>query len=396
MTRKFVYGFDTGSLSAEPTPETASPSNPISAATSTGSVSLNTNASFLRTGAGSLKLTPASGAAGYYDISNGLSIGRPFYYRFYALPSSLPASQRLLAGSTEASALGLRINSDGSLQMYNNTTSLFTSSTKLTDTSKWYRIEIKSVSSPSALVELLIDGVSQGTSASSAAMRYYLGANDTVAATYTIYIDDIVIDDSSYPGDGKVLLLVPISDNARATLWTAGAGGTSNLFAAVDNTPPTGTASETDSTQIEHAGGAAGTTDAYDANMTAYSTAGIASGDTINSVMPFVWCGEDSATGDKLLSFNIKSNPATTNSGSFNVADSSSGALGTWPTGWWRATAALGGAPSDLTSPVMTVIRPETASRVASVCFMGIYVDYTPAAGPVIPVFMHQYRRRWA
>jgi hypothetical protein len=39
----------------------------------------------------------------------------------------------------------------------------------------------------------------------------------------------------------------------------------------------------------------------------------------------------------------------------------------------------------------MRVLRPETASRVASVCFMGMYVAWTPYVAP--PVSMVVPRR---
>lgn len=367
-----VLGWEMGALFAEPRPRAHTLTN-TAAPLIVGNVSLEKT--IVRTGTGSLKVSPVSGADGYYDgdsTGQTLSIG---YIRFYVRITVLPTSlSRLLFGVSAGTSIVL--NSNGTVTFWVNASPIGTSSIALTDTTKWYRIEIKNINNSQ---ELLIDGISQVTSnvvtPNNISIRF--GANDTIADTYTAYFDDFAMSDSGYIGAGQSRLLVPISDNARDTLWTGGIGGTSNLYLAVSKSPPSGTASETDTTQIEHAGGAAGTTDRYDANMTAYSSVGITSVSQINAVMPFVWVGEDSATGDKLLSFNIKTNPATTNTGSFNVAGTS-GALGTFPTGWWTRTAPLGAAPSDLTSPIMTIIRPETATRVASCCFMGIYVDYSP------------------
>lgn len=378
----YFCGWETGSLLAEPTIiPISSLVSTVAGTTSVGGVSLET--SLQRTGRGCLKVVPASGAAGNWNPKTSASVGIPCYIRFYVKVTTRPSSlTRQLFG--DISTYEIRLNPSGTLTLFKNippATAIGTSSVALTDTTKWYLIELKITNGSQ---ELKIDGISQVTGSDALAAvgeKLYFGSQDTIADTYTAYFDDFTVDDSAYPGQGAVVLLVPISDNARDTLWTGGLGGTTNLWKAVSNLPPTGTASETDITQIEHAGGAAGTTDRYDANMKTYSSAGIGASDTINSVFPFVWTGEDIATGDKLLSFLILSNPTSTQTSNFNVADGVSGALGTWPTGWWDTTGPAVNSPSVVinTSPVMRIIRPETASRVASCCFMGIYVDYTPA-----------------
>lgn len=371
-----------GALFAEPRPwahATSSTAGP----SIVGGVSLEKT--LVRTGVGSLKVVPASGANGYFE-AGAATLSAPVYVRFYIRVTSTPvASSRVIFGQPGASfGCALLLDPLGTLTLCVNagaSTPAGTSSQTLTDITKWYLIEIKNVANSQ---EVKIDGISQITSnvAAPNGVSIRFGASDTVADTYTVYFDDFAISDTGYIGAGQSRLLVPISDNARDTLWTGGAGGTSNLFLGVNKSPPSGTATETDTTQIEHAGGAAGTTDRYDANMTAYSSVGITNISQINAVMPFIWHGEDVATGTKLLEFHIKSNPVTTDRGSFDVAPTS-GALGTFPTGWFTRTEILGGTPTDLTSPVFTVIRPETATRVASVCFMGIYVDYTPASSSI-------------
>lgn len=382
-TPLFGCGWETGSILAEPPMAVSIP--PITGPTVSGAVSLE--GTIVRTGAGSLKVAPASGAAGYWNASAvvGYSIGAgslPTFWRFYVrITSSPPASTRMLWGDN--AAFELRLNSSGQLILYSNSdaAAVGTSITTLTDTTKWYRIEIKLVDGSQ---EVRINGSTAITGAlavsAGTGQKCYFGSQDTAAATYTAYFDDLyACYGDTWPGEGMSILLLPISDNARATLWTGGSGGTTELYKGVCNRPPNGKATETNLTQIEHGGGAAGTTDAYDANMTAYSTAGITSGSVINLTMPFMWTGEDSATGDKLLTYNIASNPTTSARSNFNVAGTSSGATGDWPTGWWVTISNIGGAPTTLSSPVMRVTRPETANRVASVCFMGIYVDYTPA-----------------
>jgi hypothetical protein len=187
---------------------------------------------------------------------------------------------------------------------------------------------------------------------------------------------------------------LPISDNARDAKWTSNAGTTTTNFDGVNNTPPVGIAVNTtpDFAYEKHAGTAAGTTDHYDANMTTYTTAGVVATDRITLVQGMLSTGEEIITGSKLLSFECLSNPVISSTGSFDVAPVS-GAQGTWPTNWagkW-GPATYNPTPTLGTSPVMRVIRPETATRVASVDFMGLYVEYVNA-GKAPPPFQNRWR----
>lgn len=372
MARLYFTGWETGSVFGEPT-RVAGANSFVTTVGSNAVGSVSWEKVIVRTGKGSLKVTPGSGAAGYWESQGSSTAGLPAYFRFYVRVTVLPSTARMLWG--DVSLFFITLNTNGTLSFKNTTAVLSgTSSQALTDTTKWYRIEVKITNGSQ---EMKIEGVSEVsfTQVTTTANKMRFGSEDTVAATYTAYFDDFARDDNAYPGAGNCVLLLPISDNARASAWTAGAGGTTNLWDAVNNTAPTGTsvATETNTSQIKHGGGATGS---YDANMTAYSTAGIGASDTINNTFPFVWTGEEVTTGAKLLNFNILSNPAAPNTGNFDVA--AAGAEGTWHTGWVMTVGSLSGAPSTLNSPVMRVTRPETASRVPGVCFMGIYVDYTP------------------
>ena len=373
MARTLFFGWETGSPLGLAEPGLVRPFGIVGS-------DLSIDTEIFRSGTASLKAVAVSGVNSRFGFTGTGATYRRIYIKATARPSSL--SRTIIGNRIVTDSHYIELNPSGTLSLYKQglpPTLVGTSITALTDTSKWYLVEYR-IPSGSSTVLLKIDNNNEITASSS--VNDYVGSfgqSDTIADTYICHFDDYGEDNSNWLGEGKVVLLIPISDNARDTLWKGGNGGLTNLFEAVNNKPPIGTASETDLTQIEHGGGAAGTTDRYDANMTAYSTAGIVAEDTINAVLPFIECGEDVATGTKNLSFNILSNPTTDNTGSFDVTLGTSGALGTGPTGWWQKTGPLGGAPDTLDSPVFRVIRPETASRVASVCFMGIYVDYTPA-----------------
>jgi len=339
----------------------------------------------VRTGTYSGKVVPTSGVSCRFQLAFMVGTAGVAFLRFYIRVTARPATTaRLIHGQISASSTSLRLNPDGTVAYYQNTTLIGTSTIALTDTTRWYMLEIRTLDGTSVTV-LQIDGVPQVTgSPSSWTLSSQLGADDTVADTYTAYFDDVAWDTAAFPGPGKAVLLRPISDNARAALWTGGVGGTTNLFDAVNNNPPIGTATETDLTQIEHAGGAAGTTDAYDANMTSYTTAGMGASDTVNSISFFIVHGEDSGTGTKLLNFSLVSNPTQASSLANFTAGGDVGALGTYGSNWTMRVNGIISSPSVTlgTSPVMRVVRPETAARVASVCFMGMYVDYTPHPAP--------------
>lgn len=319
------------------------------------------------------------------------------YLRFTDLPASTVIVMRFGTG-TATFYYSARLTSLGKLQLFEDTggTQVGSDSAATIVTGQWYRIEMfhsSYLNTPDS-VELRLDGVTVASQTaevqSTAPVAFQVGWIDAPGANKTLDIDDMCMNDDSgadqntWPGDGNVVLLLPTSDNARAALWTGGAGGTTNLFDAVDNTPPVGTATETNTTQIEHAGGAAGSTDAYDANMTTYTAAGVGATDTITLVQLIAVHGEDIATGTKLLAFSIVSNPAVASSGNV-TAGNDAGALGTYPTNWTihRGTVSYAPTVTKGTAPVMRALRPETATRVASVCFMGILVEYVPpvAAG---------------
>lgn len=386
MARLFETGAETRSGSAEAVNKSAS---------------CTIDTSIFRSGSASFRCNTGS-----LDIASRVTkpiagvLGRWYRTRAYFRFSDLPAvtNSALMYYFSDVELVSARITPTGKLILWNNVSGTqigSNSSATIKTDGTWYRVELAINLDIGAIdqAELYLDGslVATATSLSLsdvAVANISIGwASDSVTGINKICnVDDIAINDdqgasqNSYPGSGKLVLLVPISDNARDTLWTGGAGGTTNLWKAVSNLPPTGTATETDLTQIEHAGGAAGTTDRYDANMTTYASAGITSADTINVITFIEIDGEDVATGAKLLNFEVLSNPVIASPGNVTAGDDV-GALGTYPTNWSTRThqgVTYNPVISINTSPVMRVRRPETANRVASVCFMGMYVDYTP------------------
>lgn len=326
----------------------------------------------------SLKYVATSGASNQAQLA--VSAVGGFWFRIYVRITVLPATARVLIG--ESGADQILLNPSGTLSYFNNVTLRGTSSTALSDSSRWYCIEINGAGSGTGTY-LRIDQVDEITSVTLGACPRLIGAGDTVAATYTAYFQDFARDGANWCGAGAVPLSLAISDNNRGA-WTGGAGGTTNLWDATNNTPPTGTASETDATQIESASGSG--TDSCDLNFATYTSLGIGSGDTVNAVQMIIAHGEDVATGTKTGSMKIVSNPTQSVADTFTFG-ADVGALGTFPTNWTIQRGAIQTAPTLSgvgTSPVLRVTKTDTGTRVASVCFIGMYVDYTPAAGGAV------------
>lgn len=345
----------------------------------------------VRSGTYSGKVVPASGASAYFQLSHSPTTG---YYRVYVRVTVRPATTaRFLIGNF--GSVNLRLNPDGTIAYYNDTTLIGTSTTALTDTTKWYRVEFRIVDGTSVTV-LQIDGNAEVTgSPASWSWSQLVGCPDAVADTYTAYFDDLAVDNAAFPGDGKVVLLVPTADSAVGTGWTLGTGTAitgGSGSTAVKNRPPLGVADQaagSDTKQIRNAANSANSN--YDATMTTYSAAGIAAGDTINGVMPIIATAAPVTTSSKQGTVGVASNPAITNVAL--SADGTAGAFwagtaaGTYPSGWKGSNGTVANAPSVTlgTAPVMRVTQVTASTRIAMVCFMGIYVDYTPGVVVQVP-----------
>lgn len=371
-----ISGFETGAANSE-----------VSGGAITGS-GLSFDSVIKRTGSWSLKCAAVSGTASSLALSATLQPFNRFYVRFTALPAT---TARRFFGATGAGNVNLKIRSDGKVEFYNNVTLIGTSTTALTDTTAWYLIEIRSSDGASVSV-LDIDGVSQVTgSPSSWTTGGTFGATlDTVADTFTCYYDDWASGNSAI-GAGAVVLLVPTADNAGGTGWTLGTGTAlgGNGFAAVDNEPPVGVADlavGSDPKQIRNASANANTS--YDATMTTYTVAGVPAGAIVNFLDPMVWTAAPVTTSAKAGTVGVVSNPTIANvalgAGGTAGAFWSGVTGGTFPTGWKLSHGTLTYAPSVVfaTAPVMRITQVTSSTRIAVVCAMAIYVDFTAALPP--------------
>lgn len=368
----------------------------------TGTLTFDTGT--VRSGARSFKVDAGAGNATIvtsFDVST--VNGRNYYQRSYI---NIPAAP------TADSTIMLSLNSGGEVMGVRLTTSLTLllraggvqvgSASPALSTGQWYRVELRSKIGTGATdeCELLLDGVSIASTAvanvsDTALSIFRFGWGQAPGANKALYFDDVALNDdqganqNSWPGDGNVVLLLPTADSAVGAGWTLGSGGTP-LFGGVDNTPPAGVADTGTTAQIRNATSNANS--AYDATMTTYTAAGVPAGATVNVVDPIVATAAPVSTGAKQGTVGLASNPAITPvalaaagvSGAFWQGN----AAGTYPTGWKISHGTVTYAPAVTlgTAPVMRINQVTSSTRIAMACFMGIYVDYTPAQP--VPIFV--------
>jgi hypothetical protein len=361
----------------------------------------------------------ASGSAYVNVISGVFSTTGPLFGRAYVNFDSLPSTTFGIVGfgiaATNQVHISARLTTAGKLQLWNDQgtpAQVGSDSTTVLSTGRWYRVEleIQNGTAGTCIAELQLDGVSVAratnlTISTSALTSFFAGAGvgagpapDPIAPglDMSVYVDDMAVNDTaagtgqtSFPGDGKVVLLVPASDNAQGTGWTTDSGGSTNFFQATDNKPPAGIADTTGGSGLHQIRNATSNANSnYDANMTTYLAAGVGPYDTVNVVQPIVVTGAPVTTGAKAGTVGVVSNPTIT-----NISLSATGtagafwqgnAAGTYPTGWKFSGGTMTHAPSVTitTAPVMRITQVTSSTRIAMVCFMGMYVDFTPSWQP--------------
>lgn len=371
---------------------------------------LSVDTSVFRSGAASLKeVTSGGGSAVTATFTS--TLGRTYYLRTYIYVQTRPPTTTQgfmqFRNTSFSTMVEARMTTTGAVQLWNRPgASQIGSLSAVLNLNTWYRIELACNINTGSVdtAELRIDGSTVASASSLALGDIALGdvnvgfVNDPGNGT-TINFDDMAVNDdqgssqNTFPGDGNVVLLVPTADSAVGTGWTNDAAGTTNLFAAVDNTPPAGIADTTGSTGLHQIRNATSNANSnYDATMTTYTAAGIGAGSTINVIDPLIATAAPVSTSAKLGTVGVVSNPAITNvnlgAGGTSGAFWSGVAAGTFSTGWKLSHGTITHAPTVTlgTAPVMRVTQVTASTRIAMVCFMAMYVDYTPgAAAAVIP-----------
>jgi hypothetical protein len=318
------------------------------------------------------------------------ALERGHWLRVYVKVIALPSASSVALISFFS---GVNVNFDKATGGIYSLYAVGTKSSSIND-GAWHRVEVYekcSATQANRAWELRLDGttVSSGTAQASGGVvptPFTLG--DSLGDTLSrIRFDDLAVNDdqgssqNTWPGAGYVICLKPTSDNSRGS-WTGGAGGTTSLFDALNNTPPLGAiAPGTNLQQIR--ANAVATTGVFDTES--FLAAGATAGDT--AVLAFVVAchGEEVTTGTKSGSANSQTtnNVPSTTTGTFAYG-LDVGAEDAWPLFWrWsKAPATAFSAQPTLSSGARLQIITTTTSRVASCCFLGLIVELAPPAAP--------------
>jgi hypothetical protein len=332
-------------------------------------------------------------AASYEDVGFSFSgaTGTDYYlracYRLDALPTVQTNIMTINAGSANVGYV--LVGTDGTLSLGDAGHASHVSTTIISP-GVWYRIELHvqvGTTTANGTLELQRDGAAivtlTGTAnaGTAAPTTFYVGKCSAAASTTigSILIDDIALNDdtgasqNTWPGDGAIYLLEPVADYAR-TGFTDGAGGTTSLWPAVDNTPPVGVAAAngTATSHIEQPNQSS--TQNYQAQLEPYTTAGVDPAANITLTQGVCNHANSTATA-RILGFQVVSNPVIAET----TDDTGTTAGGVFPVGWstMKTGVAYGsGGITPATGPVVEVRKTSaTDPDVAMVDFMGIIVE---------------------
>jgi hypothetical protein len=367
-----------------------------------------------RSGNYAIQCLRQSGSGTSVTVGTGTTVSEGTnYMRIYMCFSAIPAS---VISIINWENVLVKLNTDGTIGLYSGSGAQIGSNSEQiikADSTTWYRIELAITKALGAITNaaLRLEGknVASGSASGSGSALPKMGwLSDPGGALTTVWLDDYcqnnssaAVRNTSWCDEGRVVLAIPISDNQRGS-WTGGVGGTTNLFDAVNNLPPIGTATETDLTQIESTDSTGdNTTDEYRVNLTTYRNLGIKELDEINGFFAVACHGEDVSVGTKTGSIQVFDNPSTLQIDTFTYGGDV-GALGTFPSNWRWAF----GSPVDPynftininNNPILAARKTDAGTRVASICFLGLMIHYDPfirdVPPPIKPDFIYLRKNR--
>jgi len=260
----------------------------------------------------------------------------------------------------------------------------------------WYVLELQSYhAGASSIVEyklydisgtILLETGTDTTNLTTSTLQYaYLfggwwntGSNPSLRWDSWAVNDDTGGSENSYPNPrGRIALLLPISDSKRMN-WTTGAGGTTNLWDAVNKTPPLGAlaASETATSNIKST--YSGIVQDYDTNIAAYTTAPIYSTDTILLVQPMARFGNHGSDVTISGGVQILNNPVGSMSTLYALPGvTHSGEINNWHTVFGDPIYSPSISGTQY-SPIVRARAAYTSASAGNLCcdFIGLLTEY--------------------
>jgi hypothetical protein len=318
--------------------------------------------------------------------------------RFYAYFVTLPTSNSYIWQLSETLPPGVRANTDGSVTQQDGGATQTTGAAGVIQTGTWQLWEIDFNYTSGAGMRVFVGGTlacsrdAAPTASANSFTRIGVGVN-SAPTTCEVFFDDVVWYDSTIGNDlgvdYSIDLLKPISDSqvSPTNAWLGGAGGTTNLWNAVDNVnPPRGLGSGfLNTTQIKCS--SATNPAFYEATCAAYNT--VIGANTILAVQPVIHNsavtieGAGVNTGDVWITGNpTQTQPALAAIGSFEfgggpttgVAITTTTAAGI--SSWIPTSGVVTSAPvvTVAVQPTVRVDKTNGLTDASHVDFIGIYV----------------------
>lgn len=195
----------------------------------------------VKTGVFAYRTNPSNPNSGYVSLAcidiNGVfatcgssNVWLKFDFRADTRPSGGQGTTEILTGAdiVGSTKFNLMLSSTGLLSVKDATGATLATGSTTIATTTWYRIEINVNSGVAGAYEVKIDGVSEisGTGnftvASFGDFRFGVTTNLTNGSVNYFY-DDLVMDDSEFPGIALVKKMSPDGDGSTAQ-WTSGTG----------------------------------------------------------------------------------------------------------------------------------------------------------------------------
>jgi hypothetical protein len=237
--------------------------------------------SVVRTGNYSIKVSVAGTTRHLYQAVPGAV---EQYARVYVNISNISvAGHFFLMTTANAIRAALRINTDRTISLIDVNSSVIGVGSTVLNFDNWHRVEFRAKvdTATTGSAEVRIDGTTEFTNTTANfgvqnLDRVYVGSPGGILGTYSIYFDDFAINNSQFPGEGRVVRLIPAGDDTAQF---------DNPVTSVLHWQNAAAIPFQDTNYNYHASTAAAT-DLYD--LTTASTAGITSNDTINTVFS-IW-----------------------------------------------------------------------------------------------------------
>lgn len=289
-----------------------------------------------------------AGGVNYVQYSVASTLGRKYYYRVGGRLLNLPAATGSLWRAVDASGTVMEVafTKEGKLEAFDGVSSTHPTGTATLEAEHWYMLEIMLLVNAAGKGKFSwrLNGAALGTEEQEVETRntgiVAIRQGNISGSTAGVLLDDLAFNDDQGASENswcqpnrRVVFLKPKEDISRAG-FIAGGGAITNLFDAVNNTPPVGVASPgTNASQIGSAN--ANNTDNVILKTAAYTDSlasgggGLGTFDIPRVVMAYARGGVTSANSRGIV-MALEANPVLAEKEGFTINE----IAGTEPTAW--------------------------------------------------------------